>query len=82
MAQLRRYGSAVEHLEIARRMRPQDWEAHHLLGETLAAAGRDGDAIAVLRQGLALKPEHREMRQRLDQPWLQLYPAGRPPPGV
>jgi spermidine synthase len=80
MGQLRRYDSAIEQLEMARRMRPQDWETHYLLGQSLAAVGRDGDAIAVLRQGLALKPDHREMKQRLDELWRQVHPAGRVPP--
>jgi tetratricopeptide (TPR) repeat protein len=80
MGRLGRYDSAIEQLEMARRMRPQDWETHYLLGEFLAAAGREGDAMAVLRRGLALKPDHREMKQRLDQLWLQVHPASSAPP--
>jgi uncharacterized protein HemY len=57
---------AAGHLEAARRLRPDDWSGYALSSEVLVALGREGDAIAVLREGLARRPHHPELTSRHD----------------
>jgi spermidine synthase len=57
---------AAGHLEVARRLRPDDWNGYALSSEVLAALGREDEAIAVLREGLARRPHHAELERRHD----------------
>jgi spermidine synthase len=60
------HDAATRHLEQARRLRPDYWLIYDPLSRALLGAGREREAIEVLREGLALNPDHLGMRRRLD----------------
>jgi len=56
---------AIEHLEIAARLRPYDWRTYFVLSLALREVGRTREAAAFLREGMALQPGDPTMEKLL-----------------
>ena len=65
LRRLARNDEAIEQLEIARRLAPQDADVCVELGLAYRASGRKEAAVAVLRRAIELNPDSPESRMHL-----------------
>jgi Flp pilus assembly protein TadD len=79
MIALNRPEGAVEHLETARRLAPDDTGVLNALGVAYDLTGRHKDAVAAYRAGLEIAPNDRALRNNLG---LSLALAGDPDAAV
>ncbi len=65
LRRMERFAEAIEQLEYARRLTPDDVDTHVELGLAYAGAGRERDAIVLLRRAIELDPQRPEARYSL-----------------
>ena len=62
----RRFTEAIEELLRARDDQPRRWETYLQLSRAYHGAGRGGEAIAALRQGLEIRPNEPSLEKQLE----------------